>query len=66
LQEESLEARRIAIEKPKCWEYLLAAERLDPKFKKIYTNYLELEKGLVFQRQEPIIRRSFSFGYRKV
>lgn len=59
LQNETLEAKRIATEKPKCWEYLLAAELLEPKFKKIYTSYLELENGLVFQMTKSYTRDEF-------
>jgi hypothetical protein len=54
LNGESIEAKRIAIEKPKFWEFLLAAELLESKLKPIHESYLELEKGLVFQKATSI------------
>ena len=49
LEGESNKAKKIAIEQPSCWEYLLAAELLDTRLKPINESYIELEKGLVFQ-----------------
>ncbi|MEI3799614.1 MULTISPECIES: nucleotide-binding protein [unclassified Chitinophaga] len=50
LQNESKEAKKIAIEKPYGWEFLLAAELLSSKLVDINQSYSELEKGLVFSR----------------
>jgi hypothetical protein len=51
LQNESPAAKKIAIEKPRFWEHLLAAELLKERFEKIDLAYQELEKGLIFRKQ---------------
>lgn len=48
LQDESIEAKRIAIEKPYGWEYLLAGELLESRIVAINLSYTELENGLIF------------------
>lgn len=52
LQNETKESKRIAIEKPFGWEYLLAAELLSSKLIDINQSYKELEKGFVFNRSK--------------
>ena len=65
LQDESQNVKRLAVEKPNHWEYLLICELLDPKLKKIEDAYAELEKGLTFQStnkytSEPEISKWFT------
>ncbi|NIG52513.1 nucleotide-binding protein [Chitinophaga sp. Cy-1792] len=50
LREESTECKRLAIEKPNCWNYLLAAELLSNKLMEIHQGYIDLEKGHIFQK----------------
>ena len=47
---ESIQAKKLAIEKPLFWEPLLAADLLRTRMDKINKSYEELEKGLVFQK----------------
>jgi hypothetical protein len=47
---ESKESKRIALEKPYCWEHLLSAELIRTRLIDINRSYSELEKGLIFQK----------------
>lgn len=47
---ESKEARRIAVEKPEYWEYILTYELLDTRLKEIDKNLYDIERGLSFKR----------------
>jgi Predicted nucleotide-binding protein containing TIR-like domain len=46
--------KKIAIEKPEFWEYFLSSELLKSRLKEINSSYLELEKGLVFQKNRSL------------
>jgi hypothetical protein len=48
LREESNAAKKIAVEKPYNWEYLLLAELLEKKIEPIIRGHDEIERGLVF------------------
>jgi len=50
LQDESSEVKRIATEKPKCWEYILLAELLETRLSPFNRDYADLESGSVFQQ----------------
>ena len=50
LKDETLTVKKIAMEKPRYWEFLLAIELLEPKLKSIKGSYEEIEKGLVFNK----------------
>jgi hypothetical protein len=50
LQNETKEVKRIAAEKPKCWEYLLLAELLESRLSPLNHDYADLENGSVFQQ----------------
>lgn len=59
LQDESPMAKKIAIEKKDCWEYLLACQLLDDKLETINQSYDELEQGLTIQRKRAISGEEF-------
>lgn len=52
LKGESELVKRIAIERNSCWEFILSSELLKSRLTSINRSYLELEKGLVFQRSK--------------
>ena len=46
------------------WEFLLASELLKSRLEEINRSYLELEKGLVFQKDTTLFFSGvYSFGY---
>jgi len=45
---ESYEARRLIIEKPRAWEFILFAELLDKKFSTLQENYNDFQNELIF------------------
>jgi len=49
---ESEEAKLIALEKPRFWEYTLTAELLKTKFKNLDKKFRELESGLCFAKSD--------------
>jgi hypothetical protein len=54
LASETKEVKNLAINKPPYWEYLLAAELLEPKLRKINDSYAELERGLIYIKSRGI------------
>lgn len=50
LQNETKEVKRLAVERPKFWEYLFLAELIETRLKPLEQDYLDLEKGSVFQQ----------------
>jgi hypothetical protein len=54
---ETKEARELAGNRSGYWEYLLAAELLEPKLNKIAASYDELDKGLIFIKTKRITER---------
>src|SRR6266496_5086698 len=57
---ESDEAKRLAIEKPRFWEHLLAAELMETKMKLVNKGYDELIKGIVFKRTHQLSASEFT------
>ena len=50
LADENEIVKKIAVEKPEAWEFFLSSELLKSRLEEINKSYLELEKGLVFQK----------------
>lgn len=58
-ENEPLSALQIAIDKPDCWEYLLAIELLRYKFKEIKVRFSRLERGLEYKPSKAIYGHDF-------
>lgn len=57
---ESPRARKIAIERPDNWEYLITIELLKSKLSEVRRNYNDVERGLAFKRSRTMRASEFS------
>jgi hypothetical protein len=63
LQNEPKYIKSIVIEKPRGWEYLLAADLLKLRLQTINNNYEEIKEGIVIQRIKPMTGQEFFKWY---